>query len=249
MRYYCEWNSNSNSNQENGFDHFHNYYKDLGSNLSKDKFHEITMSEIRQAYTKLVKEYHPDTNPDIPNIESAEKLEKIKKAYSILGNASLKQQYDNYHRSVYRDIPFHSMRRVLEKEAEMEHKNKYKPETRSFHQKLNDKTYQFNYYADKHKKGGLRTNRVQYDANPFTASSMNNTKNNNDNNENNMKMDDDNAGNNNQQSFKPKHIKYFMILGPLLALAIIDAFDLYPKSNRLNLMENLMKQIRHLLHG
>ena len=62
---------------------------------------------------------------------------------------------------------------------------------------------------------------------------MNNTKNNNDNNENNMEMDDNNARNNNQQSFKPKHIKYFMILGPLLALAIIDAFDLYPKSNRI----------------
>lgn len=56
------------------------YYKDLGVKQS------ATPKEIKLAYYKLAKQYHPDFNTDDDNEESTEKFKKIQKAYEVLKN-------------------------------------------------------------------------------------------------------------------------------------------------------------------
>ncbi|CAE1286007.1 DNAJA2 [Acanthosepion pharaonis] len=48
-------------------------------------------SEIKKAYHRMAKEYHPDKNP-----ESAEKFKEIRNAYDILSNPEKKEIYDNF---------------------------------------------------------------------------------------------------------------------------------------------------------
>ncbi|QCE35055.1 J domain-containing protein [Acetobacteraceae bacterium] len=51
-----------------------------------------TDDEIRKAYRRLAKKYHPDLNPD--NKEAEEKFKQIGKAYDILGDAEKRKSYD-----------------------------------------------------------------------------------------------------------------------------------------------------------
>ena len=108
-----------------------------------------------------MKECHPDTNPDIDHVESAQRLEILKRAYSVLSNYSMKSEYDQYHRAPFQEIPFHSMRLQMQHDATLKERAKDMPSSRSFHERLQDKTYQFNYYADKHKRGGMASNKVE----------------------------------------------------------------------------------------
>lgn len=64
------------------------YYEVLG--LSKGCADE----DIKKAYRKLAKEYHPDLNPD--NKEAEEKFKEINEAYEILSDSKKKQQYDQF---------------------------------------------------------------------------------------------------------------------------------------------------------
>ncbi|XP_050353587.1 dnaJ homolog subfamily C member 30, mitochondrial-like [Nymphalis io] len=50
-----------------------------------------TQSDIKSAYYKLSKLYHPDTSKDE---ESAKKFRAITEAYKVLGNIKLKKMYD-----------------------------------------------------------------------------------------------------------------------------------------------------------
>ena len=61
-----------------------NYYNILGvdRNASAD--------EIKKAYRKLSKQYHPDVNP-----EGVDKFKEIAEAYDTLGNPDKKSNYDN----------------------------------------------------------------------------------------------------------------------------------------------------------
>jgi DnaJ homolog subfamily C member 3 len=62
------------------------YYKILG--LSRD----AADNEIKKAYRKLAKKYHPDKSDDK---EAAEKkMAEINQAYEVLSNPELKQRYD-----------------------------------------------------------------------------------------------------------------------------------------------------------
>jgi DnaJ family protein A protein 2 len=54
---------------------------------------EATAGEIKKAYLKLAKQYHPDKNPDGAN---AEKFKEISAAYDILGDEEKKKLYDQY---------------------------------------------------------------------------------------------------------------------------------------------------------
>eukprot|EP01083_Nonionella_stella_P041535 112560_1 len=140
MNKYISMNSVFYSNSNKELDYYYNYYKDLGfDNMSRDKYHHVTISEVKRAYTRLVKECHPDKNPHIHHVESAAKLAKLKKAHSILTNPTLKSAYDNQF------VP-------LKQDKNINHKSK---SSVSYYQKLQNKTYEFNYYAAKHSKGGI----------------------------------------------------------------------------------------------
>lgn len=65
-----------------------NYYDILG--VSKN----ASADEIKSAYRKLAKQYHPDLNRDNP--EAATKFKEINEAYEVLGDATKKANYDQY---------------------------------------------------------------------------------------------------------------------------------------------------------
>ena len=66
---------------------FKDYYKIL--NLESNK---VTVDEIKSAYRKQAKKYHPDVN--VGNKLAEEKIKDINEAYRILSNPSLKRKYD-----------------------------------------------------------------------------------------------------------------------------------------------------------
>jgi molecular chaperone DnaJ len=64
------------------------YYATLG--VSRDAKPE----EIRKAYKRLARKYHPDVNPG--NKASEEKFKELSQAYEILGDEKKRQVYDQY---------------------------------------------------------------------------------------------------------------------------------------------------------
>lgn len=62
------------------------YYKILGINEQADE------EQIKQAYRRLAKKYHPDLNPD--NSEAEAKFKDIVEAYETLGDAGKRHEYD-----------------------------------------------------------------------------------------------------------------------------------------------------------
>ncbi len=63
------------------------YYETLG--LQKD----ASKDEIKKAYKKLAKKYHPDVNKEA---DSEEKFKKVLEAYKVLSNPEKKSQYDQF---------------------------------------------------------------------------------------------------------------------------------------------------------
>lgn len=64
------------------------YYEVLGINRSADE------KEIKHAYRKLAKQYHPDTNQG--NTQAAEKFKEVNEAYDVLGDEKKRKLYDQY---------------------------------------------------------------------------------------------------------------------------------------------------------
>jgi molecular chaperone DnaJ len=64
------------------------YYEALGVDR------KASADEIRKAYRKLARKYHPDLNPGDKNAE--EKFKQIQEAYDILSDTKKKQMYDQY---------------------------------------------------------------------------------------------------------------------------------------------------------
>lgn len=64
------------------------YYEVLG--LSKD----ADEKEIKSAFRKLAKQYHPDLNPD--NKEAEAKFKEVNEAYEVLSDSDKKAKYDKF---------------------------------------------------------------------------------------------------------------------------------------------------------
>lgn len=67
-----------------------NYYKILGIAAKADD------DEIRKAYLKLAKRYHPDHNPG--DERALKRFKEVKEAYEVLSDATARRRYDNVRR-------------------------------------------------------------------------------------------------------------------------------------------------------
>lgn len=67
---------------------FRNYYEILG--VDKD----VSADEIKRAYRRLARQYHPDLNPG--NQAAEEKFKALGEAYGVLSDPQKRSQYDQY---------------------------------------------------------------------------------------------------------------------------------------------------------
>jgi curved DNA-binding protein len=65
---------------------YRDYYKILGVGKS------ATEKEIKSAYRKLARKYHPDMNPDDPQAEA--RFKEVNEAYEVLGDPEKRKKYD-----------------------------------------------------------------------------------------------------------------------------------------------------------
>lgn len=73
------------------------YYDILG--LKKG----ASLDEVKKAYRKLARKYHPDLNPGDKGAE--EKFKEVNEAYAILGDPKKKEEYDRYGRAAFEGGP------------------------------------------------------------------------------------------------------------------------------------------------
>ncbi|PQQ66866.1 DnaJ C-terminal domain-containing protein [Acetivibrio saccincola] len=67
-------------------------YKDYYKILGVDK--NATQDEIKKAYRKLAKKYHPDVNKN--NKEAERKFKEVNEAYEVLGDEEKRKKYDTF---------------------------------------------------------------------------------------------------------------------------------------------------------
>src|SRR5215472_385184 len=66
----------------------HEYYETLGVPR------KASADDIRRAYKKLARKYHPDVNPGDKAAE--ERFKRVQEAYDVLGDTKKRQMYDQF---------------------------------------------------------------------------------------------------------------------------------------------------------
>src|SRR5215212_358811 len=69
---------------------YHDYYKTLGVERNASE------AEIKKAYRKLARQYHPDINPG--NTAAEAKFKEINEAYEVLSDKEKREKYDRFGR-------------------------------------------------------------------------------------------------------------------------------------------------------
>ena len=67
---------------------FIDYYKILGVDKS------IAQKDVKKAYLKRAKQFHPDLHPDDPKAKA--KFQALNEAYDVIGNPEKRKKYDQY---------------------------------------------------------------------------------------------------------------------------------------------------------
>ncbi|MDY6971480.1 MAG: DnaJ domain-containing protein [Thermodesulfobacteriota bacterium] len=75
------------------------YYRTLGLTL------EASAQDIKKAYRRLAKQYHPDRNRG--NSKSEERLKEINEAYQILGDEENRKRYNMQYRKPSENYVFY----------------------------------------------------------------------------------------------------------------------------------------------
>ncbi len=57
---------------------------------------DASEDEIKKAYRKKAKKYHPDMNPDLDKEEAEEKFKEVTEAYEVLSDPDKRAQYDRF---------------------------------------------------------------------------------------------------------------------------------------------------------
>ncbi|MGA8794896.1 DnaJ domain-containing protein, partial [Candidatus Binatus sp.] len=65
---------------------FRDYYKTLGVDR------KASGAEIKSAYRKLARKFHPDVNPN--NKDAEAKFKQLNEAYQVIGDADKRKKYD-----------------------------------------------------------------------------------------------------------------------------------------------------------
>ncbi len=64
---------------------------------------DVTDADLKKAYRKLARKYHPDVNPD--DQEAEKKFKEISAAYDILSNPEKRAEYDQMGAEAYYSTP------------------------------------------------------------------------------------------------------------------------------------------------
>ena len=67
---------------------FIDYYKILGVDKS------IPQKDVKRAYLKRAKQFHPDLHPDDPKAKA--KFQALTEAYDVIGDPDKRAKYDKY---------------------------------------------------------------------------------------------------------------------------------------------------------
>src|SRR5579875_2746736 len=88
---------------------FRDYYKTLGVDRN------ATEAQIRSAYRKLARKYHPDVNPN--NKDAERRFKEINEAYQVLSDPEKRKRYDELGADWERGAPEEELRRRYAQQA------------------------------------------------------------------------------------------------------------------------------------